>query len=231
MRISDLVIYKIERDQILERIYKKYRKVFPLYISYLQKELADCKTILDLGCGPNSPIAYLSGSTYSVGVELFMPYLLTSKKKILHRDYILGDMRNIGFKSNSFDCVMALDVLEHLTKPEGYELLREMERIAKRKVIIFTVNGLVPQKEYDKNPLQVHKSGWCAKELTGLGYEVSGMNGLSVLRGEMSEPRFRPKIVFAFVSDITQKITFYFPKYAFQLFCVKRFEATKPNID
>ncbi len=60
------------------------------------------------------------------------------------------------------DAVICIDVLEHLTKKEGLEFIKKMEKWAKKKIIIFT-NGYVPQ-DVDKNPLQIHKSGWSYNE-------------------------------------------------------------------
>jgi len=70
-----------------------------------------------------------------------------------------------NFKENSFDCVLASDVIEHFSKEEGYKLIEMMEKIARRKVIIYTPNGFLKQGEYDNNPWQVHKSGWNVKEM------------------------------------------------------------------
>jgi len=54
----------------------------------LQKELKDCQTVLDLGCGPSSPLKNIKNIKYSVGVELFKPYLEISKKQKIHNKYL-----------------------------------------------------------------------------------------------------------------------------------------------
>ncbi|GAI94208.1 unnamed protein product, partial [marine sediment metagenome] len=92
-----------------------YHRLFPPWTNYLKKELSDCETLLDLGCGRNSPVQYVS-TPYSLGTELFKPYLEESKGKRIHSEYIVADIRRIEFKENSFDAVLLLDVLEHLTK-------------------------------------------------------------------------------------------------------------------
>jgi len=197
-----------------------YKKLFPWYYDYLKKEVKGCESVLDLGCGRSSPIRYCSVS-YSVGVELFEPYLEESKKMKVHNEYILADIRKVEFEPKSFDCVLALDVLEHLTKKEGLSLIKKMENVAKKKIIIFTPNGFLHQDEYDGDKLQIHKSGWTVDEFKELGYEVKGINGWKPLRKEKAEFRFRPRIVNLLLSDLTQKITYYLPKLAFQLLAVK----------
>jgi len=123
--------------------------------------------------------------------------------------------------------VIALDVLEHLSKEEGYELLKKMERWARKKVIIFTPNGYVYQDGYDNNPFQEHKSGWGVKELEELGFKVFGINGWKKLRGYKASIKYKPSFLWERISDLTQKITYYYPKLAFQLFAVKEIEEKK----
>lgn len=176
---------------------------------------------MDLGCGYNSIIQYCN-IPFSVGVELFEPYLEESKKKGIHNEYIKEDIRKVELKPKSFDVVVLLDVLEHLTKEEGYELIRKMEKCARKKNIIFTPNGLVWQEGYDNNPLQEHKSGWGVEELEKLGFKVYGINGWKKLRGYKASIKYKPTRLWSIISDLTQKITYYFPKFAFQLFAVKK---------
>lgn len=198
-----------------------YNRIFPSWINYLKKEISDCRTVLDLGCGSNSPIQYCN-VPFSVGVELYEPYLEESKKKNIHKQYIKADIRKVEFKPKSFDAVLCLEVLEHLTKKEGYELIKKMEKWAKKKIVITTPNGYIWQNGYDNNPLQEHRSGWCVEELQKLEFKVYGMNGWKKLRGYKAKIKYKPSFFWAIISDITQIIiTHHYPKYAFQLFAVK----------
>ena len=198
-----------------------YTKLFPSWIEHLKRELSDCNTVLDLGCGYNSPIQHCN-VPFSVGVELFEPYLQERKKRRIHSQYIKADIRKIEFKSKSFDAVVALDVLEHLTMEEGLSLIKKMEKWARKKIIIFTPNGHVWQDDYDNNPLQEHKSGWSAKELEKLGFKVFGINGWKKLRGYKAAIKYKPTIIWGVISNLTQKVTYRHPKFAFQLFAVKQ---------
>jgi len=204
-----------EENATLKRV---FRKIFLHTTYYLKQELRNCRTVIDLGCGYDSPIRVICKS-YSVGVDLSKVYLLESKRKGIHDEQIFMDIRRLGFKPKSYDCVMALDVLEHLEKADGFQLLEEMEKIAKKKIIVQTPNGFMPQK--DECPLQVHRSGWVINDFEKRGYAVKGMAGLRLLRGEKAFLKFRPKIILAVISGITQKIAYHFPKFAYQLLSVK----------
>jgi len=217
---------KIKLKQIREFLKPFYKKVFPSWINYLKRELSDCHLVLDLGCGYNSPIQYCN-VPFSVGVELFEPYLEESKKKGIHNEYIKADIRKVEFKPKSFDAILCLEVLEHLTKEEGYELIKKMETWARKKIIITTPNGYIYQDEYDNNPFQEHKSGWTVEELKNLGFKIYGINGWKKLRGYRGGVKYKPTFLWTIISDLTQKITYHFPNLAFQLFAVKKIKNQK----
>lgn len=202
-------------------IKNNYFKIFPFLMQHLKKELSDCDSVLDLGCGRDSPIQYCK-IPYSVGVDLFKPALKESKNKKIHNKYIETDIRKIKFEPKSFDAVIAIDVLEHLTKEEGSKLIEKINRMAKKKIIIYTPNGYLSQDEYNINSFQIHKSGWNTEELKKQRFKVYGLNGLKCLREGTAELKYRPKFLWQIISDISQKITYYYPKQAFQLFAVKK---------
>jgi SAM-dependent methyltransferase len=201
----------------------------------LKKELKNCKTVLDLGCGPNSPIRYCRVS-YSVGVDAFDPYIKESNSKNIHNEYLLKNLTDLNFKPNSFDAVILIESLEHIPKKEGIELLRKIDSWAKKKVIISTPNGYLPQYNIVQNAFQEHRSGWDVKEMQSYGYRAYGMAGWKFLRKEntpsgttvewaiFSTIKFRPKIFWMIASALTQVITYYFPKLAFEVFYVKNLQ-------
>ena len=128
------------------------------------------------------------------------------------------------FREKSFDCVLASDVIEHLTKEDGQKLIKVMENLATKKVIIFTPNGFLYQPAHDGNEYQKHLSGWSVKEMKNLGYRVIGINGWKPLRKEFAEIRFKPVFIWIIISNLTQILVRYFPSHAFAILCVKEFQ-------
>jgi len=197
----------------------------------LQKELKDCETVLDLGCGPSSPIQYCKNIKYSLGVEAFVPYLEESKKKGIHSEYSAKKIEELDFSENSFDAVIMIEVLEHLPEEIGLEIIKKAEEWAKKKIIISSPNGFINQKEVDNNPLQKHLSGWDYQKMKTLGFKSNGLAGLKFLRQEVENDtmgddlttsiRFRPRFFWFLIATISQIFTYFFPKSAFELFNVK----------
>lgn len=215
-----------------EFIRKIYRKFLPnTYLEELGKELKDCKNVLDLGCGFKSPIMNFPKTFYAVGIDIYEPYIETSKKSGIHDKYYNMDILKAGenFKPESFDCVLALGVIEHLSKKNGFKLMDIMEKLAKKKVIIFTPSGLLSSKKHNIQIGHDHKSGWTAKEFKELGYLVYGVNGWKYLKYDYADPddntqiRFKPKVFWKIVSDISQLILKNRPDSTYEILCIKKF--------
>jgi SAM-dependent methyltransferase len=198
------------------RIYDKLS-----WVRIVEQELKGYESVLDLGCGGNSPLQACK-VPYLVGVDVFTPYLEESSKKAIHSEYIKADVRTVEFQNKSFDGVFAIEILEHLTKDEGSELLEKMSLWARKKVIITTPNGYILQEKFDDNPYQVHKSGWTVSELQRCGFKVHGMNSWKFLRGSRGIVKLKPAVFWEAFSILMQPIAYYCPRWAFQLLAVKK---------
>lgn len=205
------------------------KKIFSQYYSFFENVLEqecvnNCNTLLDVGCGQHSPIRKFSKRLeYSVGIDAFKPAIEESKKLKIHNEYKVMNWNKmeVVFKEKSFDCVCALDFIEHLSKEDGLNLITSMEKIARKKVIIFTPNGFLPQGVYYGNPFQVHLSGWGADEMKEMGYRVIGIDGYKPLRGEIAMIKWRPRLFWSKISLLSQPIVANRPSTAFRILCVK----------
>lgn len=220
----------------MKKFLRLFRKTFPsfvlaTFILEVEKHLKGCKTILDVGCGENSPIRLFENKYTAIGIDGYKPAIERSRKLKIHDDYILGDIKKLNslVKKKSFDAVIALDVIEHLKKADGYKLLGNMERAARKKVILVTPNGFIPQRNKD-NKLQAHLSGWTVEDFKGRGYMVEGIYGTrfcNILRTEEAELRWKPKIFWALVWGVVVEITHHLytkknPEHSIGLLAVKK---------
>jgi SAM-dependent methyltransferase len=195
------------------------------YETCLRREVGnECRSLLDVGCGFNSPVqCIVDRPRRLVGVDAFAAVIQQSRDRGIHDEYFLCGALEINtiIPPKSFEVVLASDLIEHLDKQDGHQLIAAMEKIARKKVIIYTPNGFLPQGQEYNNPMQEHRSGWTPGEMRSLGYRVAGIQGLKSLRGHMSEVRRRPARFWQTVSLASQSITTRWPRYAFRLFCVK----------
>ncbi len=199
----------------------------------LYKELEDCTSVLDIGCGPSSPLRNIPHIKYSVGIEAHKSYIDISKSAGIHTKYINANVLDQHFDKASFDAVILIDVLEHLTEKDGLAVLKKVEAWAKKKVIVTTPNGFISQGELDKNPYQRHLSGWESWKLEKLGFSCRGLAGPKFLRKAKEDDdsmddnllisiKYSPQIVWFVIATIAQMFTYYIPSVSFGLFCVKK---------
>jgi 2-polyprenyl-3-methyl-5-hydroxy-6-metoxy-1,4-benzoquinol methylase len=221
---NGLTWFNIFATPMISPLQRINKVLFPSWLDIAKHELKGCKTILDLGCGYNSPIQFLGNDKELTGVEIFDQYIIESRKKALHQHYIQDDVRNVGFDPRSFDAVFCSEVLEHLPREDGEQLLNKMSVWAKEKVIITTPNGWLNQGSYDKNPYQEHQSGWTVEDLKAHGFRVIGMSGAKKIRGEQGVCTVKPEFLGMRLASLTHKVTRHIPEWDFQLLGIKNID-------
>ena len=222
----DKLIFKLYHNKFLEKIIHTREAL-------LRRDIKYCKSVLDLGCGSESPLKIVKTKNieYSVGVEAFEPDLEKSKSLKIHSEYINENIININFEENSFDAVMIMDVIEHLSKEDAIKIIERANKWARKKVIITTPNGFYPAYGDHENILQTHLSGFDCKELQNLGFKVYGINGLKILWADEVNRReqilikdgikIRPYVLGVFLVALSQLFTYFLPNYAFTLYSIK----------
>ena len=202
----------------VSKIYSKFKG--KSFIFFLKDEVG-FGSLLDIGCGENSPIKYVVERGYSVGLDTFKPSILKSKRAKLHDDYVLASVSHLCFKPKSFQTAVLVEVLEHLSKSDGYKIIDQIEDLAKNRVLVSTPNGFLKQQEIEGNVNQKHLSGWTVIELENLGFNVYGMNGFRFFLKEQAGYRIN-QLWYRVLSDLSQILAYRYPMIAFQLLAVKK---------
>lgn len=103
------------------------------------------QTILDVGCGNGFLTNVLAKSNYErlVGFDCSNEAL-----KHLNTETILGNISSLPFEDKSFDLVTCLETIEHLTEDDYLKGITEIQRVAKKYIIIS-----VPNEEVLENSL------------------------------------------------------------------------------
>jgi ubiquinone/menaquinone biosynthesis C-methylase UbiE len=194
--------------------------------------------VLDIGAGSAWYWEEIANeiTNFSLEVTLLDAVQLDSK---LSRHQQLEFRRLVGtapeslteITANEFDLVVAFDLIEHLSKENGYKLLYEIDRISENSSMLFTPNGYVWQPPSMNNPFNAHISGWTPSELRKLGWDqLRGHTGLRVLR----EPYGLEKKIVKYwpmseLDALLKLASFRMPRFAFAYSAVKRVK--NPRID
>lgn len=202
------------------------------YYKWLQRDLADCESILDLGCGSSSPLLKIGVGKKTDAVDIFEPYIKMHNKAGDYRSCVLADiltMPLIPELEKQYDAVVVCDVLEHLPKDKVYEigLFNSIERIARKRVILFTPNSFVENDLVDDDPYQAHVSSWWPDDYRAMGYKVVGSTGLRWLLGKGSLPEYKPSTLFQILALLAQPLVYRYPRIAWHSYAVKEIKCTQ----
>jgi methyltransferase family protein len=158
---------------------------------------SNCAFALDVGCGGYSQLSQFRPQITTVGVDMFQEAIEESKAKAMHDHYLVADILAQKpdeflsiFGGRKFDLITLYDVIEHLPKKRGYELLERCEELTSKYVMVKTPNGFLEQGPEFGNEHQRHLSGWFPHDFEGLGYKVYGTSGTRYLRGYAAGPKY-----------------------------------------
>ena len=147
------------------------------FLAMINELLIDSHSVLDVGCGVGTTLREFR-CPIKIGVDAHRPYLEKAKygEPFILLNVSAEHLSEI-FLQKSLDSVTLIDVIEHLEKEVGFEVLRQAEKIASKKVILFTPRGFFQQKEFDHYGLggesfQRHRSGWEVEDFLKLGYNI-----------------------------------------------------------
>lgn len=167
-------------DASAKSFHPKVVSLIPHYVSVLDAgvEVGALGALIRLYCRPKR----------LVGVDIYQPYLDQARRYGFYDELRRCDFREpLPFADREFDVAVCCEVVEHLRREEGVQLIQELKRIAKM-VIITTPNGYHMQGELDANPFQKHLSGWYVRDLQRMGFKVRGVGCLQVYGHEFHKP-------------------------------------------
>lgn len=98
-------------------------------------DLAVGDSVVELGCGL-SPFLFHLSAEERWGIDFSPETIEICKEKYEGVNYLCEDVLHTSLPDKSTDTSVAGEVIEHLENPE--DLIREMERITKKRIIIST---------------------------------------------------------------------------------------------
>jgi len=93
--------------------------------------------VLDAGSGSAGLAPWLGGGWDVTAVDTsFDDYGAQAGDRVAAATAVVGDVRDLPFADASFDVAVALDLLEHVPPADRTRALRELARVARRRVVI-----------------------------------------------------------------------------------------------
>ena len=148
-------------------------------------------SLLDVGCSDGRGSETLSRRRAD-GVDIYRPALRSARRDGRRTRVVQADVRSLPYRDGAYDAVIALDVVEHFTKPDALGVIAELERVAGQLVVIVTPRGFLPQPGSTEEPWQEHRCGFEVDELEASGYRVEALGGPKWLRGDYGAFRAGP---------------------------------------
>lgn len=132
-------------DRILWKLRHNTSKSYAKRIGRLMEGSAK-PNILEIGCGSAVTFKYLLEEIPGcklTGLDFSPAGLALAAKLNPGCKFVEGDARKMPFKSNSFDFVYSLGLIEHFTREDALKIIKEHCRAAKKGAIVMLV---VPAK-------------------------------------------------------------------------------------
>lgn len=94
------------------------------------------KKVLDIGCGTGEYSGFFKPENYT-GIDISSKYISYAKKS-KKRNFLAMDATNLTFSNESFDCVLIIAILHHLSDEDAQRVLKEARRVLKQggKILI-----------------------------------------------------------------------------------------------
>jgi len=133
-----------------------------------------CQTWLDIGAGAGKfgkMIREILPNAHTTGIEVNLHYI---NQYTLHKKYDIIRPINcvnlMGEHQMKYDAIICGDILEHLPKSKGVDLLSFLVYHAKFIVVIYPIKRI--QNEYQGQKNEAHISAWSEHDFVGMEYQI-----------------------------------------------------------
>lgn len=143
LQVTGHNIELIEKEHIFawEKEYRHLQWGCAGSISHITERLPKESRVLDVGCGCGRHLLPLSSSYSTTGIDISFTALTRAKdyleKQNRKADYATASLTHLPLKGETFDAVICLGVLQHLTEPGRYTAVSEIKRILKSNGLVF----------------------------------------------------------------------------------------------
>ena len=141
-------------------------------------------SFLDIGCGRynidpsinHEWWVFFNNIKEKTGIDFSIEELTSKKKNYPNANFIWGDaLDEIKKLDKNFDLVMCHQMIEHISKEKGIELVKEIIRVSKKAIFIttpFEWNDNENAVRIHNNSLEKHQCLWTVNDFEKLGLKT-----------------------------------------------------------
>lgn len=135
------------------------------------------RSVLDVGCGTGATVRYHReiGGKDAWGVDFAQPATKYWRELGVDKYCVIGSAEELPFKSDSFDVVTCMDVLEHIPEQNVQSVFREMKRVGRRDflfIIALTEAAIKMPHDGSEPHICVKSPRWWLDQIHGVGLKM-----------------------------------------------------------
>jgi ubiquinone/menaquinone biosynthesis C-methylase UbiE len=116
------------------------------------------KDVLDVPCGMGWGTSLMRGCKSLIGVDLSEEAIDVAKKRYGEKsDFIVGDMRKLDFEDSSFDVIICMEGIEHVSVDAGEEFFCEANRLLRSGGQLLLSSPYPKAGKHSGNPYHVYE--------------------------------------------------------------------------
>lgn len=122
---ADIYYNAYRKGNFVQRFWhaQKFKKV----INSIKSK--DAKT-LDIGCGPGVLFSLMPNSEFCIGFDISKEQIKFARNHT-KKFFVVGDLKDMPFKDNTFDCITMVEVLEHIDRKDAIKTLKRLNKLLK----------------------------------------------------------------------------------------------------
>ena len=152
----------------------------PYYDLMLNKIPLDTRSVLDVGAGKGIFGFILRNTRDLTTLDAVEPF----EHGLGHYDNVWKQTWQEWFENNrekKYDIVVAFEMIEHLTREDAMNFLKQVKCISKKAIIVTPIK-FERQEEYEQNVYQTHRSLMTAEDFRLNGFNVEILGTLNKFR-------------------------------------------------
>jgi len=216
---------------ITRSIFTFLAKHIPFTYAWLVRRMAgEPRTVLDIGCGTGHFMSLVKKNSWQItGIDIHKKTAEEARTSGIYKEVLVGDLvevcKGLVKDRKKYDLVFCSQVIEHISRNDGTELLNLMDKLYKKKIYVGTPRGYMvqPGEFLGDNIYQRHKSGWSELDFTSRGYKVYGV-GFSLVWAEKGLARSTNglmRFVLVLISFLFSPLSLFVPSMASGIMAIK----------